>query len=215
MDARLNANEPFDRTARIVVSAILIGIAALLTLLFGESAVPETLGDELSETQEVLLRFLENDIVKGQLAAFVALLFYVVIVVWQSASDCRHLLAKAPDRAAAERFASVEETRQHFISYVVWALPITGFIGTVIGISDAIGPLASIGDPAAQATSMPAVLEALRYAFDTTLSGLLLVIPAMALNLYRQSLVHRLTTNLMESASPLEHHHAAPRETKA
>lgn len=74
-----------------------------------------------------------------------------------------------------------ERVRLSPLVYGVWVLPLIGFIGTVIGITEAIGGLdgmiAATGDPAA---GLEGVLGGLRYAFDTTLLGLVAVIPVMA-----------------------------------
>ncbi len=74
-----------------------------------------------------------------------------------------------------------ERVRLSPLVYGVWVLPLIGFIGTVIGITEAIGGLdgmiATTGDPAA---GLEGVLGGLRYAFDTTLLGLVAVIPVMA-----------------------------------
>lgn len=66
------------------------------------------------------------------------------------------------------------------LGYAVWALPLLGFIGTVVGISGSIGGLASILDQAGRETAMQEVLASLRFAFDTTFVGLIGVLPVMA-----------------------------------
>ena len=69
------------------------------------------------------------------------------------------------------------------LRYVVWVLPLLGFIGTVVGISDSIAGLGSVigSDGGGQATAgLLRVLGGLRFAFDTTLLGLAAVIPVMA-----------------------------------
>ena len=69
------------------------------------------------------------------------------------------------------------------LRYVVWVLPLLGFIGTVVGISDSIAGLGSViaSDGGGQATEgLMMVLDGLRFAFDTTLLGLATVIPVMA-----------------------------------
>jgi len=68
------------------------------------------------------------------------------------------------------------------IQFAIWVLPLLGFIGTVVGITRAIGGLretvSQVGLGAADLTSVFAGLE---FAFDTTFLGLVLVIPLMAL----------------------------------
>lgn len=58
----------------------------------------------------------------------------------------------------------------------LWAIPILGFIGTVIGLSTAVGSLAMDGnsDPEARMASVKNLTGGLGQAFDTTLLGLIL-----------------------------------------
>jgi prefoldin subunit 5 len=60
----------------------------------------------------------------------------------------------------------------------IWALPILGFIGTVVGVSSAVASLASSLDSAADMTAMKgslnAVFSGLGTAFDTTLLALIM-----------------------------------------
>ncbi len=58
----------------------------------------------------------------------------------------------------------------------LWAIPILGFIGTVIGLSTAVGALAmgDTADPEALKTSINNLTGGLGTAFDTTLLGLIL-----------------------------------------
>ncbi len=72
---------------------------------------------------------------------------------------------------------------------VIWAIPILGFLGTVIGITDAIGQL----NPQALEKSLDGVTFGLGIAFDTTALALTLSMFLM----FSQFLVDRLETNLM------------------
>jgi flagellar motor component MotA len=58
----------------------------------------------------------------------------------------------------------------------LWAIPILGFIGTVMGLSVAVGSLAmgDTADPAALKASINSLTGGLGVAFDTTLLGLIL-----------------------------------------
>lgn len=68
------------------------------------------------------------------------------------------------------------------IQYAVWAMPLTGFIGTVVGITDAIAGLGQVvADTSDTSAGLEVVLSGLEFAFDTTFVGLVLVIPTMAL----------------------------------
>jgi hypothetical protein len=64
------------------------------------------------------------------------------------------------------------------LRFGVWALPILGFIGTVIGISGAIEGLQGLmGSGAGGDGGFEAVTGELYFAFDTTLVGLVLMLP--------------------------------------
>ena len=66
------------------------------------------------------------------------------------------------------------------IGFSIWVLPMLGFIGTVLGITQAIGGLAdSVAVTASEADGLSGVLGGLQFAFDTTFVGLVLVIPLM------------------------------------
>ena len=67
------------------------------------------------------------------------------------------------------------------LSFVVWVMPLLGFIGTVVGITQAIGGLEEVVGTGATPVSggLENVLAGLRFAFDTTFIGLILVIPTM------------------------------------
>lgn len=95
------------------------------------------------------------------------------VVVAQEASVSAGLFSERWDHLAAIRLAP--------LSYAIWVLPLLGFIGTVIGISDAIGDLGDVFADSAREEALASVLGALQFAFDTTFAGLVLVIPVMAL----------------------------------
>lgn len=66
------------------------------------------------------------------------------------------------------------------IGFSIWVLPMLGFIGTVLGITQAIGGLAdSAAVASGEADGLSNVLGGLAFAFDTTFVGLVLVIPLM------------------------------------
>jgi len=64
------------------------------------------------------------------------------------------------------------------VKVFLWAIPILGFIGTVMGLSVAVGSLAMADntDPEALKSSINSLTEGLGVAFDTTLLGLILSI---------------------------------------
>lgn len=106
-----------------------------------------------------------------------------------------------PDTGADDREAAVDDDpytvgeryglqRRRYVDrglaplrYAAWVLPLLGFIGTVVGISDSIAGLGSViadGGGGQAAEGLMKVLDGLRFAFDTTLLGLAAVIPVMA-----------------------------------
>lgn len=87
-------------------------------------------------------------------------------------------------RSQAENDEGHLDSSYGILSGIAWALPILGFIGTVTGLSDAIGGfglvLSSESDAASLRESLSPVTGGLGIAFDTTLLALVL---AMALQM--------------------------------
>jgi biopolymer transport protein ExbB/TolQ len=93
------------------------------------------------------------------------------------------------------RFASdMDSVKMHssyaLVRIVIWAIPILGFLGTVMGITMAIANLAGVEDIE---KSMPLVVSGLKVAFDTTALALGLSIGLM----FTQFAVDRLESNLL------------------
>ena len=82
-------------------------------------------------------------------------------------------------------FIQHKQARLALLKYGAWLLPISGFIGTVIGIRQAIAPLDEISAVGAQSDSIASalgeVVNGLELAFDTTLVGLLASVPVVLL----------------------------------
>ena len=79
------------------------------------------------------------------------------------------------------------------IGFAIWVLPLLGFIGTVIGITQAIGGLEMSVIPSdGGAAGLSSVLGGLAFAFDTTFVGLVLVIPTMLLLLVLRARAQKL-----------------------
>lgn len=151
-----------SRLARRTVAAALIGVGAALATAFVHAApmVAATAPDWLARMGGLL-------IVQVQIGVFVFALVYAALT-WLS--------GRAPTDPA-QQSAQVAP-----LAYAAWALPVLGFVGTVFGISQAIGPLELIvADGAGGAAAMAQVLGGLRYAFDTTLVGLIAAMPVTAL----------------------------------
>ncbi len=79
-------------------------------------------------------------------------------------------------RSQAERDENVAETSYSLISGFLWAIPILGFIGTVMGLSDAIGNFTSVltasSDMSELTPALKEVTAGLSTAFETTLVAL-------------------------------------------
>ena len=80
-------------------------------------------------------------------------------------------------RSQAELDESSMETSYSLLKGFIWAIPVLGFIGTVMGLSVAIGGfgevLSKTSDPTALAESLKGVTGGLATAFETTLLALL------------------------------------------
>lgn len=80
-------------------------------------------------------------------------------------------------RSQADLDESTMETSYALLRGFIWAIPVLGFIGTVMGLSVAIGGfgevLSQTADPAALAESLKGVTGGLSTAFETTLVALL------------------------------------------
>ena len=108
----------------------------------------------------------------------------------QSVSDVREMMASQSDIDSARIGGSYTLTRAF-----LWAIPLLGFIGTVIGLSQAIGGMnfANIEDVGKIVSSINNVTSGLGTAFDATLLGLVL---AMTLNFPINSLAKHEDDNL-------------------
>jgi biopolymer transport protein ExbB/TolQ len=79
-------------------------------------------------------------------------------------------------RSQADQDESGLETSYSLVQGFVWAIPVLGFIGTVIGLSDAIGSFSGVlaegGEADELATALRGVTSGLATAFETTLVAL-------------------------------------------
>jgi hypothetical protein len=110
------------------------------------------------------------------------------------------------------------------VKLLIWAMPILGFIGTVLGISLAVGGFAtfltttvSIDEISRVTTELGSVASGLSFAFDTTLIGLVGGLAASVLSTGVQSREEGVLTRLeelglrmIESAMPGEAREEAP-----
>ncbi len=92
-------------------------------------------------------------------------------------------------RSQAENDEAAMETSYHLLQGFVWAIPVLGFIGTVLGLSQAIGGfgavLATTADVAELKPALQQVTVGLAVAFETTLHGL---VAAMFIQLWMTAL---------------------------
>ena len=92
-------------------------------------------------------------------------------------------------RYQADISAETSQTNYSLVRIIIWAIPILGFLGTVIGITLAIAKLG----PQDLENSLPAVVDGLKIAFDTTALALALSILLM----FAQYLVERIESQLL------------------
>jgi biopolymer transport protein ExbB/TolQ len=156
--------------------------------------------DTFAISEDFLNRFARNLIIQIQFLLFLIGLFYLMVRLWISRRDRNRLQRHIPEvlagatatdqqRAVEQidaliaRAEAVENSRLSPLSFVVWALPILGFLGTVIGVSAAIKPLSVLVEGKSGASVAQEILGHLLYAFDTTLTGLVFVMPLMAFSI--------------------------------
>lgn len=88
-------------------------------------------------------------------------------------------------RSQAENDEAAMDTSYHLLQGFVWAIPVLGFIGTVLGLSQAIGGfgsvLATTSDVGQLKPALQEVTAGLAVAFETTLHGL---VGAMVIQLW-------------------------------
>ena len=98
--------------------------------------------------------------------------------VRQNHSDTANMLA-----SQSEIDATTVESSYTLLKVFIWAIPILGFIGTVIGISDAVGSfsgeLDTAGDIDQLRNKLSEVTQGLGVAFDTTLVALVMSLVVM------------------------------------
>jgi len=86
-----------------------------------------------------------------------------------------------------------------FIRVIIWAIPILGFLGTVMGITLAIGGLG--GNLSDTETTLPKMIADLSFAFDTTALALSFSIVLMFFQFFVEKLEHRLLNCVDEQAN--------------
>lgn len=191
-----------SRRASAVTSALAVSTLFALGALIGLLALAELqpVQELLGITDNLLDRFPRNTLIKVQALMFLIGAFYLLVRIpfsKRSRNEIATLLEteqKAMRRAAAEtqraaserihalvaRAEAAENASLAPLSFVVWVLPILGFLGTVIGVSNSMGPLEALAKGESAAKVAPELLRHLRYPFDATFTGLVLLLPMMA-----------------------------------
>ncbi|GIW99446.1 MAG: biopolymer transporter [Pirellulaceae bacterium] len=99
-----------------------------------------------------------------------------------------------------EKLADAEAQRQHdsysLIRIINWAMPMLGFLGTVLGISQTLGQLDTELLATQQQEAMNQLTAGLYVAFDTTATALVLTVALMFLQFTVNRLENRLLTRL-------------------
>lgn len=139
--------------------------------------------------EHILSRYLQQPFIQMQLGLIMAGLAYGILVLSFSTYRLNGLidhiknLAKHGTCSDAIKLAAAEIDNQALpLSYITWVLPVSGFIGTVMGVSAALKPLGQLlGANGIDQGAISAVLSGLNVAFDTTFVGLIGVLPTMAL----------------------------------
>lgn len=121
----------------------------------------------------------------------------------QSEAERRETLIAARDRALDE----VDVMKRGALA-VMWLLPLSGFLGTVIGMSQTIGRFdqlfsASKGDAIIGLAELAPAIQGLSTAFDTTLLALALVIPLKLVIVFFESAGDQLIIDIERSFGEL------------
>lgn len=92
-------------------------------------------------------------------------------------------------RSQASNDEASMETSYHLLQGLIWAIPVLGFIGTVLGLSEAIGGFGAVLEQTSELSNLKDALRnvtaGLSEAFETTLHGL---VAAMIIQLWMTTL---------------------------
>lgn len=194
-EARAGARA-FSRVDMPLAAALLVGLSGALAL--GQPPVQQVLAAD-PDGDGIIGRILANPYCGVMLGVGAAGLVYALLQMLGLAHD---RLAETPRTARLltgrvtslfegltmlppeEQAAALQARRRREwqpLQFAIWLLPVLGFIGTVWGITAAIGGLSALmGQGRLEPATAEQVLGGLRFAFDTTLLGLGLAVPLMA-----------------------------------
>lgn len=91
--------------------------------------------------------------------------------------NCRHLEEDLRD--LSDRDANTQHESYGLVRIISWAMPMFGFLGTVIGISETLGQMDTTKLASGSKEAMDSLTAGLYVAFDTTAVGLVLTMIAM------------------------------------
>ncbi len=91
--------------------------------------------------------------------------------------SCRHL--EDDLRELADQDAGLQHDSYGLVRIISWAMPMFGFLGTVIGISETLGQMDTKALASGSQEAMNSLTAGLYVAFDTTAVGLVLTMAAM------------------------------------
>lgn len=108
-----------------------------------------------------------------------------------------------PRDLVVEQRAREAHARGQPLQFAVWALPMLGFTGTVLGITDAVEGLGvMLGHTGGvQTEAMAKITRWLHFAFDSTLVALVLVMPLRLIADWVELDEHRLSAALEQAAA--------------
>jgi hypothetical protein len=182
--------------AHLALPLLLSWLAAIALIASLGWSLPELAAEQ---TPTMTQRLLGNPFVMAIATVGLWAIIYGLLQVWSLQAGMQGVIARLAGHAGAapepiwtqdasltatlyaDRWETHAARRMAPLAYAIWVLPLLGFIGTVIGISDAIGGLGQIFADSDRDEALASVLAALEFAFDTTFAGLALVLPVMAL----------------------------------
>ncbi len=100
-----------------------------------------------------------------------------VIARQTARGNCRHLEEDLRD--LADKDADAQHESYGLVRIISWAMPMFGFLGTVIGISETLGRMDTKSLASGSQEAMDSLTAGLYVAFDTTAVGLVLTMVAM------------------------------------
>jgi biopolymer transport protein ExbB/TolQ len=105
----------------------------------------------------------------------------------------------------AERDADSQHSSYAMVRINCWAMPMLGFLGTVIGISDTLGQMDAQALASGSQVAMNGLTSGLYVAFDTTAVGLVLTMVAMFIQFFVQRAELSFLASIDQSAASAMH----------